>query len=142
MRKVCVVTGSRADYGLLRWVIEGIQDSSELELQLVATGMHLSPEFGLTWREIVLEAIYEWANRRNKGRIEALLQVLRFVAAESRLMKHAGTRADGFPNGFQNAPAEGRQMLYLSHLYFARFAGSANQSTVSASPRLKPSCPP
>jgi GDP/UDP-N,N'-diacetylbacillosamine 2-epimerase (hydrolysing) len=52
MRKVCVVTGSRADYGLLRWVIEGIQDSSELELQLVATGMHLSPEFGLTWREI------------------------------------------------------------------------------------------
>ena len=52
MRRVCVVTGSRADYGLLRWVIEGIRDSSKLELQLVATGMHLSPEFGLTWREI------------------------------------------------------------------------------------------
>jgi GDP/UDP-N,N'-diacetylbacillosamine 2-epimerase (hydrolysing) len=52
MKKVCVVTGSRADYGLLRWVIEGIRDSNRLELQLVATGMHLSPEFGLTWREI------------------------------------------------------------------------------------------
>ncbi len=52
MKKVCVVTGSRADYGLLRWVIEGIRDSSKLHLQLVTSGMHLSPEFGLTWREI------------------------------------------------------------------------------------------
>jgi GDP/UDP-N,N'-diacetylbacillosamine 2-epimerase (hydrolysing) len=52
MRKVCVITGSRADYGLLRWVIQGVQDSSKLELQLVVTGMHLSPEFGLTWQEI------------------------------------------------------------------------------------------
>ena len=57
MRKVCVVTGSRADYGLLRWVIEGIRDSSKLELQLVATGMHLSPEFGLTWREIEADGL-------------------------------------------------------------------------------------
>ncbi len=52
MKKVCVVTGSRADYGLLRWVMQGINESSKLELQLVVTGMHLSPEFGLTWREI------------------------------------------------------------------------------------------
>ena len=51
-RKVCVVTGSRADYGLLRWVIQEIRDSATLELQLVATGAHLSPEFGLTFREI------------------------------------------------------------------------------------------
>ena len=57
MKKVCVVTGSRADYGLLRWVIEGIRDSSKLELQLVATGMHLSPEFGLTWREIEADGL-------------------------------------------------------------------------------------
>ena len=47
-----MVTGSRADYGLLRWVMEGIQASSELELQLVVTGMHLASEFGNTWREI------------------------------------------------------------------------------------------
>lgn len=51
-RKVCVVTGSRAEYGLLRWVLEGIQKSPKLELQIIATGMHLSPEFGLTYREI------------------------------------------------------------------------------------------
>ena len=52
MRKVCIVTGTRAEYGLLRWVMEGIRRSPMLELQLIATGMHLSPEFGLTYKEI------------------------------------------------------------------------------------------
>jgi GDP/UDP-N,N'-diacetylbacillosamine 2-epimerase (hydrolysing) len=51
-RKVCVVTGTRAEYGLLRWVMQGIQDSDVLDLQLIVTGMHLSPEFGLTVQEI------------------------------------------------------------------------------------------
>lgn len=51
-RKICVVTGSRADYGLLRWTMDEIRSSVALELQVVATGMHLSPEFGLTYREI------------------------------------------------------------------------------------------
>jgi GDP/UDP-N,N'-diacetylbacillosamine 2-epimerase (hydrolysing) len=52
VKKICVVTGTRAEYGLLRWVIQGINDSSELELQVIATGTHLSPEFGLTHRDI------------------------------------------------------------------------------------------
>lgn len=52
MKKVCVVTGARAEYGILRWVLEGIKESLVLELQIVATGMHLSPEFGLTVKEI------------------------------------------------------------------------------------------
>lgn len=51
-RKICVITGTRAEYGLLRWVMEGIRDEPELTLQVIATGMHLSPEFGLTYREI------------------------------------------------------------------------------------------
>lgn len=51
-RKICVITGTRADYGLLRWVMQGIKDDPDLILQIVATGMHLSPEFGLTYREI------------------------------------------------------------------------------------------
>jgi len=51
-RKICIVTGTRAEYGLLRWVMNGIQQSSKLELQIIATGMHLSPKFGLTYREI------------------------------------------------------------------------------------------
>lgn len=51
-RKICVITGSRAEYGLLRWVMQGIKEDPDLMLQLVVTGMHLSPEFGLTYREI------------------------------------------------------------------------------------------
>jgi GDP/UDP-N,N'-diacetylbacillosamine 2-epimerase (hydrolysing) len=51
-RKICVITGTRAEYGLLRWVMQGIKDEPELRLQIIATGMHLSPEFGLTYREI------------------------------------------------------------------------------------------
>lgn len=48
MKKICIVTGTRAEYGLLMPLIRKIADDPELELQLVATGMHLSPEFGLT----------------------------------------------------------------------------------------------
>lgn len=52
MRKICVVTGSRAEYGLLYWLMREIQADSDLQLQLIVTGMHLSPEFGLTYRII------------------------------------------------------------------------------------------
>ena len=48
MKRVCVISGTRAEYSLLRGVMEGIRESSVLELQLVVTGAHLSPEFGLT----------------------------------------------------------------------------------------------
>lgn len=51
-RKICVVTGTRAEFGLLRWLMQEIQNEPQMELQVIATGMHLSPEFGLTYREI------------------------------------------------------------------------------------------
>jgi len=51
-RKICVVTGTRAEYGLLYWLMKAIEADEALELQLVVTGMHLSPEFGLTYKEI------------------------------------------------------------------------------------------
>jgi GDP/UDP-N,N'-diacetylbacillosamine 2-epimerase (hydrolysing) len=51
-RKICVVTGTRAEFGLMRWLMQGVKDDPELSLQIIATGMHLSPEFGLTYREI------------------------------------------------------------------------------------------
>ena len=54
-RKICVVTGTRAEYGLLYWLMKEIETDSELELQLIVTGMHLSPEFGLTYKEIEKE---------------------------------------------------------------------------------------
>lgn len=51
-RRIAVVTGTRADYGLLCWLMQEIADDRELELVLIVTGMHLSPEFGATFRQI------------------------------------------------------------------------------------------
>jgi UDP-hydrolysing UDP-N-acetyl-D-glucosamine 2-epimerase len=52
LQRICVVTGSRAEYGLLYWVLRDLQAARDIDLQLVVTGMHLAPEFGLTVREI------------------------------------------------------------------------------------------
>lgn len=51
-RKVCVVTGSRAEYGLLYWLMKEIDADEEFKLQIIATGSHLSHEFGLSYKEI------------------------------------------------------------------------------------------
>jgi UDP-N-acetylglucosamine 2-epimerase (non-hydrolysing) len=51
-RKICVVTGTRAEYGLLYWLMKGIKSDYDLELQVIVTGMHLSPEFGQTYKQI------------------------------------------------------------------------------------------
>jgi GDP/UDP-N,N'-diacetylbacillosamine 2-epimerase (hydrolysing) len=51
-KKICVVTGTRAEYGLLRPLIKKIDENPKFKLQLIATGMHLSPEFGLTYKNI------------------------------------------------------------------------------------------
>lgn len=50
--KVCIVTAARSEYGLLKWIIDGLYHDSELELQLVVTGAHLSEEHGMTYRFI------------------------------------------------------------------------------------------
>lgn len=52
MRKVCVITGSRAEYGLMQRLMHMLQDSPLTELQLVVTNMHLSPKYGETYKEI------------------------------------------------------------------------------------------
>lgn len=51
-RKICVITGTRAEFGLLRWLMHEVQSEPGLKLQVIATGMHLSPEFGLTYLEV------------------------------------------------------------------------------------------
>ena len=57
-RKICIITGTRAEYGLLRLVMQKIKDDPELTLQIIATGMHLSPEFGLTYLEIEYDGFH------------------------------------------------------------------------------------
>jgi len=52
MRKICVVTGTRAEFGLMQVLMKELKEDSEVCLQIIATGMHLSPEFGLTYKDI------------------------------------------------------------------------------------------
>ena len=52
MRKIAVFTGTRAEYGLLYWLLKDLHQDSEIELQLLVSAMHLSPEFGMTYQQI------------------------------------------------------------------------------------------
>ena len=58
LKKICVITGSRAEYGLLYWLMKCSQEVPEFELQIIVTGMHLSPEFGQTYKEIVKDGFH------------------------------------------------------------------------------------
>jgi GDP/UDP-N,N'-diacetylbacillosamine 2-epimerase (hydrolysing) len=51
-KKICIVTGSRADYGILKPLLDELRKMTEFKIQIIATGAHCSPEFGLTYREI------------------------------------------------------------------------------------------
>jgi GDP/UDP-N,N'-diacetylbacillosamine 2-epimerase (hydrolysing) len=90
LKKICVVTGTRAEYGLLRWVIDGVVRSDSLELQLCVTGMHLSPEFGLTYREI-----------ENDGyQIDSKVEMLLSADTPSAITKSMGLGLIGFADEF------------------------------------------
>ena len=89
-RKVCVVTGTRAEYGLLRWVMEEIRESASLELQVIATGMHLSPEFGLTYRDIEADGF----------QIDREVEMLMSADTPSGIAKSMGLALIGFGDAF------------------------------------------
>lgn len=57
-RKICIVTGTRAEYGLLFRLMKEIDSDPDLTLQVIATCMHLSPEFGLTYQQIEEDGIF------------------------------------------------------------------------------------
>ena len=89
-RKVCVVTGTRAEYGLLRWVMEEIRESASLELQVIATGMHLSPEFGLTYRDIEADGF----------RIDRKVEMLLSADTPSAISKSMGVAMISFADAY------------------------------------------
>ena len=89
-RRVCVVTGTRAEFGLLQRLMGLIQDHEALELQVIATGMHLSPEFGLTYREI------EAAGFSIDRKIECLLS----ADTSSAVAKSMGLGLIGFADAY------------------------------------------
>lgn len=57
-KKICVVTGGRAEYGLMRWLLKGLKESEKVTLQLIVTGMHLSTEYGKTISEIEIDGFF------------------------------------------------------------------------------------
>ena len=91
-RKVCVVTGTRAEFGLLRWLMGEIQNHPRLELQVVATGMHLSPEFGSTYKEI------EEVGFRIDSKVEMLLS----SDTNTAVTKSMGLGVIGFADTFEH----------------------------------------
>ena len=86
MKKICVITGSRAEYGLLHWLMKGIQEEPSLELQIIATGMHLSPEFGLTYKEIEKDGYH----------IDRKVEMLLSADTPSAISKSTGLGMVGF----------------------------------------------
>ena len=52
MKKIAILTATRAEYGLLKTVIKKIIERKEVDVNVLVTGMHLSPEFGMTVKEI------------------------------------------------------------------------------------------
>jgi GDP/UDP-N,N'-diacetylbacillosamine 2-epimerase (hydrolysing) len=91
-RRVCVVTGTRADYGLLRWVMEAIRQTQGLQLQLIVTGMHLSPEFGMTYREI----------EKDGFRIDRKVEMLLSSDTPPGIAKSMGLGLIGFGDTLEN----------------------------------------
>lgn len=89
-RKVAVITGTRADYGLLYWLMRDIQHDVELGLQLIVTGMHLSPEFGLTYRTIEEDGFS----------IDAKIEMLLSGDTPTAITKSIGLGTIGFADAF------------------------------------------
>jgi UDP-N-acetylglucosamine 2-epimerase (non-hydrolysing)/GDP/UDP-N,N'-diacetylbacillosamine 2-epimerase (hydrolysing) len=92
VRKICVITGSRAEYGLLSDLMRAIRDDVALELQVIATNMHFSPEFGLTYKEIEKDGF-----RINK-RVEMLLS----SDTANATAKSVGLATIGFADAYED----------------------------------------
>jgi UDP-hydrolysing UDP-N-acetyl-D-glucosamine 2-epimerase len=90
VRRICVVTTSRADYGLLRDLMRAIDDDPDLDLLVVASGMHLAPEFGLTYREIEEDGL----------RIDRRIDMLQSAGDETDVARSIGAGIIGFADGF------------------------------------------
>ena len=90
-RKILVVTGTRAEYGLLRWLMQGIKDDSELILQVIVTGMHLSSTFGFTYKEIESDGF----------RINKKIEIIGDSDANTDISKSIAKGIVGFANAFE-----------------------------------------
>ena len=90
MNNICVVTGTRAEYGLLRPLMKKIDKAEDLALKIVVTGMHLSPEFGLTYHEIEEDGFC----------IDERIEMLLSADTNGSILKSMGVEIIGFADYF------------------------------------------
>jgi GDP/UDP-N,N'-diacetylbacillosamine 2-epimerase (hydrolysing) len=91
-RKICFVTSGRADYGLLRWVMHGVKNDPELQLQIIATGMHLSSTYGFTYQEIEEDGFF----------IDARIEILGSPDAAIEISESMGMAITGIANAIND----------------------------------------
>lgn len=92
MKKICVITGTRAEYGLLSKLMKRINDCPDMQLQIIATNMHLSPEFGLTYREIEADGFH----------IDKKVEMLLSSDTRNATTKSLGLGIIGFADAFED----------------------------------------
>ena len=90
-KKICVITGTRAEYGLLYWTLKQIQEAPDFDLQLCVTGMHLAPEFGLTYQQIEKDGFF----------INEKIEILLSSDTPVGVSKSIGLGVIGFSEAFQ-----------------------------------------
>ncbi|MDF2944238.1 MAG: UDP-N-acetyl glucosamine 2-epimerase [Herbinix sp.] len=91
MKRVCIVTATRAEYGLLKNLISSLINLSKYEVKIVATGMHLSPEFGQTYKEIEEDGF----------QIDEKIEILLSADTSSAISKSMGIALIGFADYFE-----------------------------------------
>lgn len=91
-KRICFVTGSRAEYGLLYWAMKAVANHADLELQIIVTGMHLSPDFGLTYKEIEADGF----------KINAKVEMLLSSDTSTAVTKSIGLGVIGFADAYAN----------------------------------------
>lgn len=94
MKKIAVFTGTRAEYGLLYWLMKDIQNDPDLELQILATAMHYSPEHGETWKAIVNDGF----------EITESVEMLLSSDTSSAIVKSMGVGLIGFADASKRSP--------------------------------------
>lgn len=91
-RKICFVTGTRAEYGLMSRLMKLVKNDDQLELQIVATNMHLSPEFGMTAREIEADGLV----------IDKKVEMLLSADTPSSIAKSVGVEFIGLADAYRD----------------------------------------
>ena len=91
-KKICIVTATRAEYGLLYWLMREIKKDKKLELQIIVTGMHLSHEFGLTYKEI----------EKDGFKINKKIEMVLSADTSSSIVKSTGLGMIGFADALRD----------------------------------------